>query len=230
MAKDDTETYTLSRKNLRQEWPVLLVLVGMLVAAFFLYPQLPERVPVHWNYKGEVDGYGSRLEAAFEIPLLTLGLYLLLLVIPLVDPNRHNYARFYVAYRVIRWSFVFLMAVVYGIIMFSALGYTVDVGLWVNLVLSLIFVVTGNVMGQIRPNYFVGIRTPWTLASEEVWRRTHRLTARVWVFGGLICLLLSFVPGRAGAIAFVVVGIVSMGLIPIVASYVYYSLLEKDGG
>ncbi|WP_211321996.1 SdpI family protein [Brockia lithotrophica] len=205
-----------------------LVLVGMLVAAFSLYPQLPERVPVHWNLEGEVDRYGSRLEAAFEIPLLTLGLYLLMLVTPLIDPNRRNYGRFLGAYRVIRWSFVFFMVVVYGIVMTSALGHAVDVGRWVEVVLSLIFVVTGNVMGQIKPNYFVGIRTPWTLADEEVWRRTHRLAARVWVFGGLICLLLSFVPGRAAAIAFVV-GIVSMGLIPIVASYVYFSFREADG-
>lgn len=189
--EDSVQDYTLSWGSLKREWPLWLVLAGMLAAAFILYPLLPERVPVHWNWKGEVDGYGTRLQGAFTAPLLALGIYLLMLVTPLIDPRRKNYARFAGAYRLLRWGFVLFMAGIYSVWMAAALGYPVDIGLAVKMGISLLFLAIGNVMGQVRHNYFVGIKTPWTLASEEVWQRTHRLAAKVWVLGSLACCWLS---------------------------------------
>jgi len=175
-----------------------------------------------------VDAYGTRLQVAFTAPLLALGIYLLMLVTPLTDPGRRNYPRFAGAYRLLRWGLVLFMAWIYGIWMAAALGHSVDILLAVKLSVSLLLLAIGNVMGQLRHNYFMGIRTPWTLASEEVWRRTHRLAGRLWVLGSLICLLLSFFPGFWSAAAFIAV-IVLMTLIPVVYSFMYYRSLESSG-
>ncbi|RDV84715.1 SdpI family protein [Ammonifex thiophilus] len=226
--EDAAQDYTLSWGSLKPDWPLWLVLGGMLAAAFILYPLLPERVPVHWNWRGEVDGYGTRLQGAFTAPLLALGIYLLMLVTPLIDPRRRNYARFSGAYRLLRWGFVLFMAGIYGVWMAAALGYPVDIGLAVKMGISLLFLTAGNVMGQVRHNYFVGIRTPWTLASEEVWRRTHRLAGRVWVLGSLICLLLAFFQGLWSEITFFAVTTL-MVLVPVVFSFLCYRSLEAKG-
>ncbi|WP_083774340.1 SdpI family protein [Ammonifex degensii] len=148
-----------------------------------------------------------------------------MLVTPLIDPRRRNYARFAGAYRLLRWSFVLFMAGVYSVWMAAALGYPVDIGLAVKMGISLLFLAIGNVMGQVRHNYFVGIKTPWTLASEEVWQRTHRLAAKVWVLGSLACLPLAFCQGLWAEVTFFSI-IVLMVLVPAVFSFLCYRSLE----
>ncbi|MBO8128677.1 MAG: SdpI family protein [Peptococcaceae bacterium] len=182
---------------LRQDWPLILILLGLLVAAFVVYPQLPERVPMHWNAGGEVDRYGSRFTGAFAIPLLTIGIYIGMLVFPLMDPRRANYANFSTAYRAIRTGLVLFLAVLYGIVTTNALGYEVNVARVVPITLGLLFILIGNFLTQVRHNYFVGIRTPWTLASEEVWRKTHRVGGFAFVLAGIISILAAFLPAPA---------------------------------
>jgi uncharacterized membrane protein len=196
-------------------------MAGLIIAGFILYPMLPEQVPSHWNWQGEVDSYASRAFGAFFAPLLAVGLYLLMLVVPLIDPRRDNYVRFAGVYRLMRWSFVLFFAGLYAVTVGVALGYNLDAGLLVKAGVALLFTLLGNIMGQLKHNYFVGIKTPWTLASEEVWQRTHRLGAKVWVLGGLICLVLSPVRALWGAYAFLAC-IVLMALVPIVYSYVVF--------
>jgi len=154
--KDLPQDYTISWESLKPDWPLWLVLGVMLAAAFIFYPLLPERVPVHWNWKGEVDAYGTRLQVAFTAPLLALGIYLLMLVTPLIDPGRRNYPRFAGAYRLLRWGLVLFMAWIYGIWMAPALGHSVDILLAVKLSVSLLLLAIGDVMGQLRHNYFNG--------------------------------------------------------------------------
>lgn len=223
--KNKGEGYALTWEALKPDWPVWLVLAGLLAAAVILYPLLPERVPVHWNWRGEVDRYGSRFEGAFTAPLLALGIYALMLVAPLIDPRRENYARFAGAYRLLRWVFVLFMAGIYVVWMAAALGYRVDIGLAVKTALGLLFIAIGNVLGQVRFNYFVGVRTPWTLTDEAVWQRTHRLAAKVWVLGGFVCLAMA--PFRAlWAVVGFFTAITLMVLVPVIFSYLCYRRLE----
>ncbi|MEW6771452.1 MAG: SdpI family protein [Bacillota bacterium] len=109
----------------------------------------------------------------------------------------------------------------------EAVGYNIDTELIVNGGIALLFVITGNVMGQIRPNFFVGIRVPWTLANEEVWRRTHRLASKVWVIGGLICLALAPVRAPWGTQAFVAC-LAVMAIVPLVFSYLIYRKVAHE--
>lgn len=218
--------YSLSWSALKGDIPLWIWLAGMLIAAILIYPHLPDRVPSHWNFRGEVDAYSSRLFGAFFAPLLSAGLYILLLVTPLIDPRRENYSRFTGAYRFLRWSFVLFMSAIYAVTVLNALGYRVDVGFVVKALTGVLFVIIGNFMGQFRHNYFVGIKTPWTLASEEVWQRTHRLGAKIWVAGGLVCLSTAPLQSTWGiSIFFAAIGV--MVVIPTV--YSYY-LFQKHQG
>ncbi|MGB9791525.1 MAG: SdpI family protein [Thermacetogeniaceae bacterium] len=219
--KKSANGYSLNWEALKGDIPLWFWLAGMLIAATLIYPHLPERVPSHWNFRGEVDAYSSPLFGAFFAPLMSIGLYLLLLVTPLIDPKRENYTRFAEAYRLLRWSFVLFMSALYAVTVLNALGHRIDVGFMVKALTGILFVIIGNFMGEFRHNYFVGIKTPWTLASEEVWQRTHRLGAKVWVAGGLACLLTAPVPGAWG-MAIYFAAIAAMVAIPTVYSYILF--------
>lgn len=168
------------RVSWRTELPQWLLIAGMLLLAAATWSWAPDRIPVHWNVAGQVDRYGEKAEGLLAIPLLTVALYVLLLVLPRIDPGRANYPRFAGAYNVIRIGLVAVMAGVYGVVHLWIRGVPVDVSTVVPLLVGALFVVLGDLMGKIRPNWFVGIRTPWTLSSKSSWTKTHRLGG--WVF------------------------------------------------
>lgn len=172
-------TYRLDWQEVRHDWPAWLALAGSLVASILLYPALPDRVPVHWNLAGQVDGYTSRAMGAFFLPAMNLAIYALLLAMPLVDPRRANYARFAGFYRGLRIILTFFLSVLHAVTLLAGVGRPVDILLVGSLGMSGLFLYLGHSLGRVHPNYFVGIRTPWTLEDEEVWRRTHRLGGRL---------------------------------------------------
>lgn len=213
--------YSLDWESLKGDIPLWIWLIGMLIAALLIYPHLPERVPSHWNIRGEVDAYSSRFFGAFFAPLMSIGLYLLLLVVPLLDPKRESYARFATAYRILRWGLVLFMSAIYAATILYTIGHRIDVGAVVKALTGALFAVIGIAMKEFKHNYFVGIRTPWTLASEEVWEQTHRLGAKVWIAGGLFCLATAPAPGGLG-MALYFAAIAAMVVIPIAYSYLLF--------
>ena len=199
----------------RSEAIQLVLIAGMFAVAAASWPYVPERIPVHWNLQGEADGYGGKFTGLLLLPLLTLGLYALFVVLPRFDPGYANYRTFAGAYNVIRVSLVVFMAALYAVTVLVAFGRRIDVGIFVSLAMGALFLVLGNVMGKIRPNWFVGVRTPWTLSSKLSWTKTHR--AAGWLFivlGPLIALsgvlraewffLATLAAGGAGLVALVV--------------------------
>lgn len=226
MDREKNDTYRLNWDNLKTEWPVWIVMAGLLLGAVLVYPHLPEQVPSHWNIQGEVDDYQGRFFGAFFFPLMIVGLYLLMLVLPVIDPRRENYARFRGAYTFLRWGFVIFMTILYGVTIAVALGYGVDVGWMVKAMVAGLFIIIGNYMGQFRHNYFVGIKTPWTLANEEVWQRTHRMGGKLWVICGLICLVVSPFNTTWAAVMFFG-AIAVMTLVPMVYSYLLFARLQS---
>lgn len=174
----------------------LLVVYWLICASF--YPSLPDQVPTHWNLQGQVDGYSHKVVAAFIMPALPLFIYVFMTIIPKLDPKRENYQKFAATYEKIRLSIVALMGIFTLLPLLSALGYDIDVSLLVKIILPFLFIIIGNYMGKIRFNYFTGIRVPWTLASEEVWNKTHRLGGKLMVAGGFIGLLSAFAPPTYG--------------------------------
>ncbi len=199
MTEDESkDTYRLGRWVLQEDWPLWLLMAAGLLVVLALYPTLPDRIPIHWNIRGEIDGWSSR-SGVFIMPAGIIGLYLLFLVLPLIDPRRENYPKFQSTYRILRWAFVIFMTVMWGITLAAARGASINISFVVPVMVSALFIIFGNLMGRIRYNWFVGLRTPWALSSEDAWRLTHRVAGRAWVIGGLVSLVGSFFGGEVAA-------------------------------
>ncbi|NMC27940.1 MAG: SdpI family protein [Syntrophomonadaceae bacterium] len=226
MTGNNSKLYRVDWETLRRDWMLWLIMAGMILFAIWIYPRLPAMVPGHWNLQGEIDRYYPKSFGAFFAPVLTVGIYLMMLFLPLIDPRRDNYERFAGAYTFLRWGLVIFFAIIYGISILAALGHDLDVALLIKGLVAVLFVVIGNFMGQFRHNYFVGIKTPWTLANEEVWRRTHRLAGRIWVVCGLVGLAVSPIESPWGAGVFFAALMIA-AVVPILYSYVIFADLQK---
>lgn len=201
-------------------WLVALWLAAAAVGVW-AYPHLPDRVPLHWDWRGEVNRYGSK---AWSVPLLFLvspALYGFIGLTARLDPRRANYLRFGVAFETIRIAAALLILCIWLVALWAGLGHAVDMGRIVVLGVGLLFAIIGNRLGQLRPNYFVGIRTPWTLADSGVWQRTHRFGGRVMVIGGVLVAAASALPNGPRAIV-AVAGIALAALLPVIYSYISF--------
>ncbi|MDQ3557251.1 MAG: SdpI family protein [Gemmatimonadota bacterium] len=178
---------------MKRPWTGLTIVGAMAAFTAAVYGRLPPRIATHWNLAGEPDGWSGR-PGAWLLPTVALGTWALLMAVPRIDPRGDNYARFRDTYLlVVNLTLVFL-GVLHVATVGSALGWPVEVGRLTNAMLGLLFVGLGNVLPRVRPNWFLGIRTPWTLESDRVWRETHRLGGRVFVAGGVLILLLALLP------------------------------------
>lgn len=168
--------------------PVSLILI---VFAFGLsiYHCLPETMPTHWNAQGEVDGWGSRDFAVFFFPCLILGVYLLMLFIPLIDPLKKNYPLFARPYFYFRLLIVFFFASLYFYTLAAGLGLKMNINYFIIPANALLFILIGGFLPKIKKNYFVGIKTPWTFHSEEVWDKTHQFSGKLFIAAGIFSLL-----------------------------------------
>ncbi|MCB2290612.1 SdpI family protein [Clostridium sp. CS001] len=211
---------------IKKDWFILVIIVLTFMVSLYFYPELPSKIPSHWNSKGEIDGYLGKFFGTFLIPLMNLAFYFMFLFLPYLDPKKANYEKFKSSYKVIRNSLHILFACIQVVILLVALGHRVDVVMLIGVGTSLLFVVIGNVMGKFKHNYFVGIKTPWTLANEEVWVKTHRMAAPLWVVGGIISTIFAIIGGTMYFIALItIVSIIS--IVPMIYSYVIFKKLNK---
>jgi len=166
-----------------------LVIAGMFLAGVLVWPLAPERMPVHWNLSGTVDRYGGKWEGLFLLPVIALLVALLFEVLPKIDPHGERYVEFRTPLALLRLGVVLVLAGVYAVALLSTFGVAVNVGLVIGGLVGALFVLIGFIIGQVPPNWFVGIRTPWTLSSETAWAETHRQGRWVFVVMGLAFLL-----------------------------------------
>jgi uncharacterized membrane protein len=178
---------------IRREWPHWAVLAAIWGASLVAMQYVTGPIPVHWNAQGQVDRYGDPFQALFMLPLVALGLYLLLVFIPRFDPARANYLSFSGSYALIRFATLMLLAVIQGVFIAGVFGIEMNVGLIIMAAIGLLFVVIGVAMGKLRPNYFAGVRTPWTLASAKSWTLTHRIGGRLFVAYGLLFVVMGVI-------------------------------------
>jgi uncharacterized membrane protein len=205
----------------RFEWVQWALLALMFALAAWVWGIAPERVPVHFGVSGQPDGYGSRFEGLFLVPLMALGIYLLMLVLPRLDPGRANYTTFAGAYRWIRLALVALLAGIHALVVASAAGHRVPFQVAMPLLMGVLFLGFGNLMGKVRPNWFVGIRTPWTLSSKVAWTRTHRAGGWLFLLLGLLFVICAFV--HTEWMLFGTLGVMLAGVLALIAwSYVLW--------
>lgn len=207
----------------------MAVALLMLVSGVLVYPHLPERIPWHWNVRGEIDGWAERsIPSLFFQPLLVLAMTLLAWGLPRIDPLKRSYQRFQRSYYVIIDVIVAFLALIYGLTLYASFHLTLPVGIIVPAAVGLLLALLGNQLSKVRRNFFVGIRTPWTLASETVWVRTHRIGARLFILGGLGATIAAFLPAPWNFVTFMVF-VIGASLGTFVASYVIYHRLETQG-
>lgn len=215
-----------NKTNIRFSWITVLVLAAFWLFCASFYNDLPDQVPVHWNIHGEVDNYGHKSLVTLVMPFLPLAVYVLMTFTPRIDPKRNNYSKFGPTYEKIRTLIVAVMAGIALLPLLAALGHSIDIGLIMRIFLPLMFIGLGNYMGKIRHNYFVGIKVPWTLASEEVWNKTHRLYGKLMVAGGILALAGAAAPPTAGFII-LMAGIIIPAVIAVIYSYLMYTKITK---
>jgi len=192
----------------------------MFVAAAIAYPLLPEQIPTHWNISGVADGWSPKWPGTFVLPLIAAAMWLLLRFLPRIDPRKSHYERFTDTY----WYFLnFIALFLAALQLFSyrvamAEGGTGPLG--INLLIGFLFIGLGNVMPRLKSNWWMGIRTPWTLESENVWRSTHRVGGISFVIAGVLLIVGGFV-GGAGIRAWLIgMAIAFAAGVPFVYSYV----------
>ncbi len=180
----------IARSHLVGMFAIVLVACGFSVA---LYGRLPDPAPMHWNLHGVVDGWGPRWEAAVLMPAIGLGMIGLMAGLPLLGPFRRNFERFRTTYGRICVAIVTALLAFHLIALLKGIGRSIEIGATMSIVVGLLLAVIGNWLGKVRRNLHVGIRTPWTLANDAVWERTHRAGARFMVSVGLVSALAGIV-------------------------------------
>ena len=169
------------KQSNKTEWAIWGVCALSFAVTLALLPLLPARIPVHWNVDGQIDGWAAR-PGAFFGPAMGLGLSLLMKFLPYIDPRRRSYEKFGRAYDAFRLALALFVLILQGVTLYAAFYPDgLDVSRIIAACVGALLCVAGNYMPKFRHNYFCGIRTPWTLASETCWRRTHRFgSGAVW--------------------------------------------------
>jgi uncharacterized membrane protein len=204
----------------------LLVVVSAAFATV-LYPRLPDPVPTHWNASGAADGFTPKPWGAFLMPLVMAGVALLLAVLPRISPRGFALSPFARVYDVLQTAVVAFLAFVNAIALLTAAGVGLSMERWIFAGTGLLLAVVGNFLGKITKNFFVGVRTPWTLASDEVWLRTHRLAGKLFVVAGFV-VFASSVAG--GSVPLLIAPIALAAIVSVVASFIFYRRIEGFRG
>lgn len=198
---------------------ITLIAIAVL-AGLLLWNRLPDPMPGHWNAAGEIDGYISKFWGVFLVPIISIALTGLFLIIPRIDPLKANIAQFRAAFNWFIVVFMAYMLYVYALTLVAALGTPFNMTLMLLPAVGLLFIGMGYLMSGAKRNFFIGIRTPWTLSSDTVWDKTHKLGSKLFMLGGVVTILCAFL-GESG-IWIMLVAMLGASFVPIVYSYVLY--------
>lgn len=216
------------KSTFKKELPIIGIVLMPFIYLAFIWNTLPEKVPTHWNYKGEADHWGDKFSligALFMMPVLMYGL---MLVIPKIDPKKRISqmgGKFYQ----LKFLLVLCMSMLALFIIFITKNQTFSSPNLIYIIIGILFLVLGNYFKVIQPNYFIGIRTPWTLENAEVWKVTHVFAGKFWFVGGLVIVLGGLIfENKAFSIVFISL-VVVLVIVPMVYSYIKFKEIEKKG-
>ncbi|QSZ28018.1 SdpI family protein [Aceticella autotrophica] len=213
------ENYNV-KYEIKKDWWLIGIIILIWIFTFAVFHRLPDKIPMHWNISGQVDSFGCKRDI-FVLPSIITIIYFAMLCTPKIDPKKVNYMKFIGAYRLIRAVLVIIFSALYFSATFFALGYNIDMNRIGSLIIPVILIAFGSVMGRLRYNYFVGIRTPWTLSDEEVWDKTHQMGGKLWLITGIIALFASFFNATWAAVLMFVLLIIAI-IVPVLYSYIIF--------
>ncbi len=212
--------------KLKKELPLIGIVLLPFLYLMYVWNQLPEQVPLHYNLKGEVDRYGDKSELIMIPILLPLLIYVIFLAVPYIDPKKQiqKMGNKYDTLKLILTTFMSALAL---FIIYTAKNQTLTNPNIIFLIIGLLYLIFGNYFKTIKANYFIDSRTPWTLESESIWKETHKLGGKVWFVGGLLVIICSLLLNKElNAKVFLGITIIIV-LIPIVYSYILYRKEKK---
>ena len=201
-----------------------IILLSFILSAYF-YPQMPEQIASHWNAQGQVDDYMSKFWGLFFMPFILVGLALLFLAIPRIDPLKANieaFRKYYDGFVIL--FFVFMLSLHIQVILWN-IGVQISPNVTMPIALGLLFFYIGLLCENAKRNWFVGIRTPWTLSSDRVWDKTHQIGGKLFKIAGVIAFLGVFF--QSYAMFFILVPVIVVTVYTVVYSYVEYQKETK---
>ncbi len=216
----------------RKLWFGLLCNAAAVAFTFAMWNRLPERVATHWGLGGEVNGWSSRTTFVVLMPALLLLISGIMVIAPRIDPRRRNFPMHEGAYWAVVNTALAVFAVMEVMIVGYNIGWKIDLQMIVGVALGVLFVVIGNVLTRVRPNWIFGVRTPWTLSSDRAWRETHRVAGYLFVLTGLLDVIVA-ITWPAGVFPVLFGGAIVSALCSVVWSYVVWKrdpdAMGRDG-
>ncbi|MEP0265901.1 SdpI family protein [Dokdonia sp.] len=213
--------------NLRKDLPLLIIVLLPFLYLGYLYADLPETVPTHWNMRGEIDDWGSK-SMLWIIPFATSFLgYILLSLAPKIDPKgqiKQMGAKFYQ----LKFIIVLFLATLGLYILYATQQQSMSSPKIIYILLGVFFTALGNYLPSVKPNYFIGLRTPWTLESATVWKKTHRLAGKLWVIGGLAIIVFSLILSQPQNLIAFIATIAIITIIPLLYSYIWFKQEKQE--
>jgi len=207
---------------------ITLALIALaLLAGAVLWNQLPDQMASHWNVNDQVDGYTSKLLGVFLMPLITLGMFALFLVVPNIDPLKANIAKFRESFNLFIVLIVAFMLYIHGLTLAWSLGHQ-DFKMSGAILpfIGILFIAIGFMLRKAKRNFFIGIRTPWTLSSDNVWDKTHQLGSILFMVSGAFAIIGGVFGGMA-AFWLMFVPLIGSSLFLVIYSYVLYRAETK---
>jgi uncharacterized membrane protein len=201
-----------------------IIIFGIIILSFaisiYYYPQMPEKVASHWNAEGQVNGYMSKFWGLFLMPVISMGLLLLFILIPRIDPLKSNiqeFRKYYDGFIVLIMVFLFYLHL---LTIFWNLGYTFNMITFLSPAFAILFYYSGILIENAKRNWFIGIRTPWTLSSDKVWDKTHKIGGKLFKIAGILALFAIFF--ESYAILVIIVPVIMVSIYTVVYSYFEY--------
>jgi len=213
--------------EIKKEIPSIFLIFLSILASIYFYQNFPEKVATHWNFMGQVDGYSSKAVGAFFGPVLLLFMYLMILISPYLDPKKERYSEFEKVYNIFKFVLVLVMFVIYMATGVYNLGYNINIGIIVPVLIGMLMIFIGNYMGKIKNNYFFGIKNPWTLSSETVWNKTHKFGGYAFILLGISIIVAPLMNPELGMITFLA-GILLATIGTFVYSYIMFVKEKKN--
>lgn len=207
-----------------KELPLILSVLVPFAYLAIVWDKVPEKVPLHWNIEGEIDRYGEKYEILLIPILLPLATYLLLTVIPKIDPKGKIKSMGNKYHNLKTWITVLTSALAL-VLIYASMNQSLYNPNYMVLLIGILFVLLGNYFKTLRPNYFIGIKTPWTLENEIVWKETHKLAGKLWFAGGFVIIIGSLLLDKKPNFTLFIGTTIVIAVIPIIYSYVKYKNL-----
>jgi uncharacterized membrane protein len=176
-----------------RKWIPILLIVAAVAATILYYPKLPETMTTHWSVSGEPNGFSSRLWGAWMLPVIMAAVWLIMRAIPHIDPRKANYEKFSGMYDALVILILAFMLAMHIVLLMAATGAPIRMERVVMPSVGIFIAIMGILIPRAHPNWFVGIRTPWTLTSDLSWERTHKIGGTLFVILGVLMVASSFV-------------------------------------